>query len=1175
MTSILDDFKRREGESFGDDLTPSTAEASKAIIPPCANEITILTARWKNKNKPKMAKVWSDEKVTPSANVLDFKHDTRTINTLHELHDTIKDLANNTDSCVIRGSLTPNGKAYLLSKSHVLRRLHAAKDKVSGRIIQPHYQDAARSWCAFDIDGITTPYDITTHAHDAVVWFIEQHLPFLKNVGIVWKLSGSAGHISKSKNELRAHLWFLLDEPRTSAQVKVWVKNNTVKGVVDLALFNAVQAHYTADPVLKYCTLTDPCTQRIGIIQGERFLMPLVAEVKTAKKIPISHPTERLIASLNVQGVFNNEYTTNAARRALQNGINTVCRAAAGTRNNTLNSVAYYLYGFVASGALLDSEVSYGLEQAAKLADMDQAEIDSIISKKRTQYAPVDCSLVEDETVFVELETSKSNAPILANAQAINEAFYSLDDKPSNLAGVLKRIADESDPLKTAAFFVWGHYLAASNSPFRYPFELTCQIVSDAAGDKIHPLTAHACRTWARGVRDRIKERAEQSIKISDKIKRRHIVTAVDDLSVLVEQNKARVTLLRAGCGTGKTAIVGKGISDLAREQEKRFAVLLHRVSLAVECARVLRCTNYNDVGFLQEHGKTPQEIYPFFVSVLNSIASMLIRSVYEKADVLFIDEGAQMLRALVGIYNSETSTAGDTTPQDVYDLLVEAIRSTPRVVICDAGINDEFLEWLESILPVGEKVEIAEHKKETGDGINVRYHFNAQRESAQMAGITAVKAALARGENVWITVESVKTGRAIHKILKKLAHGCLISSQTPTNEKTLFLSNADVESLKYQYVIASPIISSGVSITHAGAPHFSKVFYFGDGSSVAPMDILQMIRRVRYVLDIHIYTWQNFKNKQSGYTGRHVDAQDFYSLKNKIQSNQNWERQNFNAALCYALEATRFNVTYHETKGDVTACRALYQTINEQHAHNLSHAPKLSQREYETLKRSRERTAADHHAIARFEINEHLAINGDADITPDDLRVWQDGRGREILARRAAVRGIALQGVEHAPVLVELYRRIFEGVDILNLTVLDQETAKRIVKNAQDVGKVGVQYELLPQSYAKKCRPPSDAVRSVKRILESCGITTLTPFHINKKCVSVADGKRPQERIYPLNTEKAAELDAIIDRYQFKITATTPLPDKVAKRDFGKLHPTPHHFYAANEDPIFADVSG
>ena len=147
--------------------------------------------------------------------------------------------------------------------------------------------------------------------------------------------------------------------------------------------------------------------------------------------------------------------------------------------------------------------------------------------------------------------------------------------------------------------------------------------------------------------------------------------------------------------------------------------------------------------------------------------------------------------------------------------------------------------------------------------------------------------------------------------------------------------------------------------------------------------------------------------------------------------------------------------------------------------------------------------------------------------------------------------------------------------MDVLNLTVLDQETAKRIVKNAQDVGKVGVQYELLPQSYAKKCRPPSDAVRSVKRILESCGFVPLTPIRINKKCVTSTDKKREQEWLHPLNTEKTDELDAIIDRYQFKITATTPLPDKVAKRDFGKLHPPPHHFYAANEDPIFADVSG
>ena len=52
---------------------------------------------------------------------------------------------------------------------------------------------------------------------------------------------------------------------------------------------------------------------------------------------------------------------------------------------------------------------------------------------------------------------------------------------------------------------------------------------------------------------------------------------------------------------------------------------------------------------------------------------------------------------------------------------------------------------------------------------------------------------------------------------------------------------------------------------------------------------------------------------------------------------------------------------------------------------------------------------------------------------------------------------------------LCDLYGQIFEGVDIENLKTLDSATAKTIVQNAIGVGRVGVQYELLPQSYAKK----------------------------------------------------------------------------------------------------------
>ena len=80
------------------------------------------------------------------------------------------------------------------------------------------------------------------------------------------------------------------------------------------------------------------------------------------------------------------------------------------------------------------------------------------------------------------------------------------------------------------------------------------------------------------------------------------------------------------------------------------------------------------------------------------------------------------------------------------------------------------------------------------------------------------------------------------------------------------------------------------------------------------------------------------------------------------------------------------------------------------------------------------------------------------------------------------------MQGVEHSPVLCDLYEQIFEGVDIENLETLDHATAQTIVQNAIGVGRVGVQYELLPQSYAKKSRYPKSAVKSALVILQQCG---------------------------------------------------------------------------------------
>jgi hypothetical protein len=530
------------------------------------------------------------------------------------------------------------------------------------------------------------------------------------------------------------------------------------------------------------------------------------------------------------------------------------------------------------------------------------------------------------------------------------------------------------------------------------------------------------------------------------------------------------------------------------------------------------------------------------------------------------------MLRSLESIYTQQTSTARDSTAQDVYDLLVKTIQTAPKVVLCDAGANDELIEWLESILG-NEKIHIVETSKKSGDGIAVNVNFANQQLQGEQAAITAIKARLEEGKRVWISVGSVKLGRLIAQALRGCGRGAVIHAKTPTCEKKKFLESAERESLNYDYVIASPVISCGISIEHRDGHHFDDVFLVTDGSTIVPQGAIQTIRRVRYVKDVQIYTWLPYQYRLGDITPE-KRITDFYSLKNQITANVNWERQNFCAALCHTLEGVGFNVAYKNVvteTGDTKAAIEAYQQVNEERAATLNSAQTLSISEYEAFKTYSAWTQDQLDAIDKYELTEHLAQENS--ISTDDLRLWGEGRGRELLARRAACRGIALQGVEHSPVLCDLYGQIFEGVDIEKLETLDQATAQTIVQNALSVGRVGVQYELLPQSYARKNRQPKSAMKSALVILRQCGFekdSISRPQSPNDLSNSGDSGQTSRERFTLLDRTLIEQLDAVIDRAHFRDdvldepTITRPLPDKVTKREFLTTQ--------SQEDPIFFD---
>ena len=100
--------------------------------------------------------------------------------------------------------------------------------------------------------------------------------------------------------------------------------------------------------------------------------------------------------------------------------------------------------------------------------------------------------------------------------------------------------------------------------------------------------------------------------------------------------------------------------------------------------------------------------------------------------------------------------------------------------------------------------------------------------------------------------------------------------------------------------------------------------------------------------------------------------------------------------------------------------------------AFTLNSAQTLSISEYEALKACSAWTQDQIDALDKYE-QRTLSTRLERD-KPDDLKIWGEGRGLRATGKRATCRGIVLQGVEHSPVLCDLYGQIFEGVDIENL---------------------------------------------------------------------------------------------------------------------------------------------
>lgn len=217
--------------------------------------LTVLTHPTNN-----VTKTWkADGSIAPFDDAKYFRLQTHKVSGLDELHALLTALERQPHACVIRGRYVGDDVAKARDgKEFKVGRVRKALDYFDDQPLHP---------VMIDVDGFEPlGYDPLTHPAEAVDEFVLTELPAeWAGASYHWQLSSSFGHPTKRADGLKAHLWFWLEEPLTSAQIKAYAK--TVGLHADLALFNTVQAHFTAGPVFE-AGISDPFPTRSGRVQG-------------------------------------------------------------------------------------------------------------------------------------------------------------------------------------------------------------------------------------------------------------------------------------------------------------------------------------------------------------------------------------------------------------------------------------------------------------------------------------------------------------------------------------------------------------------------------------------------------------------------------------------------------------------------------------------------------------------------------------------------------------------------------------------------------------------------------------------------------------------------------------------------------------------------------------------
>lgn len=623
-------------------------------------------------------------------------------------------------------------------------------------------------------------------------------------------------------------------------------------------------------------------------------------------------------------------------------------------------------------------------------------------------------------------------------------------------------------------------------------------------------------------------------------------------LPTILGYDKHGVIVICAPTGSGKTQMVGRPLADWAAANGLSFLAICHRISLTTELANRLALNNYTD----------QEPIHPDrgLAICLPSITNPKFESSIRRNQVVFLDEISQVLRFLASDDCCRTSSA---TNKQVFERLKSLVANAHSVVVADASIDARTITFLETCRP-GERFRIINVPKPEDAGIRGIYYLGAKAEEhIAQHGL----AELDSGGKVWIAAEAKKSVEVLEQIFVERGYRTLAihSGNKGGKSQSRFLANADAQSLHYEVIIASPVISSGISIQHDSVPdnqRFTLGLYVGGGYTHTPVDAFQQLRRVRYLTEFVLGLRQLGKrdtgtldcNAQiqavrsaTELERRNQEITSFDHFVADIQAEEAQTKKDFAAGLLWQLDAAgwRLAASSHHPRGSVTNRQAQAAArVKDRYIDAMISAPVLDDSEALELQRLRNRTEAQHLMLEAHSLRTNLGL-GNAPITRELVEFWDHGRGIRKLDLFDALRGIVPKNTrrrgsaineEYPVATTKTIQWLFANINVLQ--PYRDETANIVADRMLDqpdlLRFLGIASTSKPKSKSEK--QTGYPIRLMNRVLKNLGLTVK---EAQKRRVECDDGiptrkiskGNPAKRFYAVTANSYNEMLRLADQ--------------------------------------------